>query len=82
MDNKIIKMKKLKVLKSENKGKSILSLLKLIYSESSAIKNLYEIETLMVDYDEKGEILIQIEEDIDDSLNFIKNNFGIEFTIS
>ena len=74
-------MKTLEIKKSENKDKSILSILKTLYSEGNQIKSLEEIESFLTLYNQSGILVINVEDEIVESLNFIKEKFGILLTI-
>lgn len=74
-------MKTIKIKKVENRDKNILIILKTLYSEGSEIKSLEDIEKFMETYNEKGIIKINFHDEVLDSLNFIKENLNLTFTI-
>ncbi|AWM13592.1 hypothetical protein DI487_06765 [Flavobacterium sediminis] len=74
-------MKTIEIKKVENRDKNILIILKTLYSEGSEIKSLEDIEKFMETYNEKGIIKINFHDEVLDSLNFIKENLNLTFTI-
>lgn len=74
-------MKKIIILKKENVGKSILPILKTLYEEGSEIKSIQDIEKQITNYQEKGSLELNFDNEVIPSLNFIKENFQLNFRI-
>ncbi len=75
-------MKSVIVIKEqENKGKSILHVLKTLYTDGSEIKSLNDIDVFMNKYHHDGVVNIYIEESCIDSVRFICENNNIQYLI-